>query len=133
MFVFVCGSFRFFCNMVSVKSVRYIYAACYIIYLRWIDVLVATDVAARGLDIRGLETVVNYDVARTIDSHTHRIGRTGRGGKDGIAYTLITQSEVCISSVSAIYSCFFFLSNTLSLSNTSPFFLLALRKILPGF
>ena len=40
-------------------------------------ILVATDVAARGLDIPHIRTVVNYDVARDIDTHTHRIGRTG--------------------------------------------------------
>ena len=42
--------------------------------------LVATDVAARGLDIPHIRTVVNYDPARNIDTHTHRIGRTGRAG-----------------------------------------------------
>eukprot|EP00899_Mesostigma_viride_P010304 jgi/Mesvir1/19275/Mv10354-RA.3 len=57
-------------------------------------VLVATDVAARGLDIKSIKTVVNYDIARDIDSHVHRIGRTGRAGaKDGTAYTLVTQRE----------------------------------------
>lgn len=53
-------------------------------------ILVATDVAARGLDISHIKTVVNYDVARDIDTHTHRIGRTGRAGEKGFAYTLIT-------------------------------------------
>lgn len=43
-------------------------------------ILVATDVAARGLDIPHIRTVVNYDVARDIDTHTHRVGRTGRAG-----------------------------------------------------
>ena len=42
-----------------------------------VNILVATDVAARGLDIPHIRTVVNYDVARDIDTHTHRIGRTG--------------------------------------------------------
>lgn len=42
-----------------------------------VSILVATDVAARGLDIPHIRTVVNYDVARDIDTHTHRIGRTG--------------------------------------------------------
>lgn len=41
-------------------------------------ILVATDVAARGLDIPHIRTVVNYDIARDIDTHTHRIGRTGK-------------------------------------------------------
>ncbi|CAG8753089.1 2147_t:CDS:2, partial [Acaulospora morrowiae] len=56
-------------------------------------IMVATDVAARGLDIKAVKTVVNYDVARDIDSHVHRIGRTGRAGEKGTAYTLITQKE----------------------------------------
>ncbi|KFK37476.1 hypothetical protein AALP_AA4G262200 [Arabis alpina] len=57
-------------------------------------VLIATDVAARGLDIKSLKTVVNYDIAKEMDMHVHRIGRTGRAGdKDGVAYTLITQRE----------------------------------------
>ncbi|XP_072976138.1 DEAD-box ATP-dependent RNA helicase 24 [Typha angustifolia] len=57
-------------------------------------VLVATDVAARGLDIKSIKSVVNFDVARDMDMHVHRIGRTGRAGdKDGTAYTLITQKE----------------------------------------
>ncbi|KAM1601565.1 hypothetical protein ACFX1X_026038 [Malus domestica] len=57
-------------------------------------VLVATDVAARGLDIKSIKSIVNFDIAKDMDMHVHRIGRTGRAGdKDGIAYTLITQKE----------------------------------------
>ncbi|KAK4372420.1 hypothetical protein RND71_007804 [Anisodus tanguticus] len=57
-------------------------------------VLIATDVAARGLDIKSLKSVVNYDIAKDMDMHVHRIGRTGRAGdKDGTAYTLITHKE----------------------------------------
>ncbi|GAB4841782.1 DEAD-box ATP-dependent RNA helicase 24 [Ancistrocladus abbreviatus] len=57
-------------------------------------VLIATDVAARGLDIKSIKSVVNFDIARDMDMHVHRIGRTGRAGdKDGVAYTLITQKE----------------------------------------
>jgi ATP-dependent RNA helicase DDX42 len=56
-------------------------------------VLVATDVAARGLDIAHIRVVINYDVARDIDTHTHRIGRTGRAGNKGTAYTLITGKD----------------------------------------
>ncbi|CAH9132573.1 unnamed protein product [Cuscuta epithymum] len=57
-------------------------------------VLIATDVAARGLDIKSIKSVVNFDVAKDMDMHVHRIGRTGRAGdKDGTAYTLITQKE----------------------------------------
>ncbi|XP_034076124.1 ATP-dependent RNA helicase DDX42 [Gymnodraco acuticeps] len=58
-----------------------------------LPVLVATDVAARGLDIPSIRTVVNYDVARDIDTHTHRIGRTGRAGEKGVAYTLLTNKD----------------------------------------
>mmetsp|Transcript_104381 Transcript_104381/g.156331 ORF Transcript_104381/g.156331 Transcript_104381/m.156331 type:complete len:160 (+) Transcript_104381:1700-2179(+) len=55
-----------------------------------VPILVATDVVGRGLDIKSIQTVVNFDVARDIDSHIHRIGRTCRAGSlDGIAYTLI--------------------------------------------
>nr|XP_056719325.1 ATP-dependent RNA helicase DDX42 isoform X2 [Euleptes europaea] len=56
-------------------------------------VLVATDVAARGLDIPSIKTVINYDVARDIDTHTHRIGRTGRAGEKGVAYTMLTPKD----------------------------------------
>ena len=61
-------------------------------------VLVATDVAARGLDIKMVKTVVNYDCAKDIDSHVHRIGRTGRAGdKDGVAFTLLTKKDGAFS------------------------------------
>merc|ERR1719240_231097 len=54
------------------------------------EVLIATDVAPRGLDIPTIQTVISYDVARDIETHTHRVGRTGRAGAAGTAYTLIT-------------------------------------------
>ncbi|MCO5574722.1 hypothetical protein L7F22_028512 [Adiantum nelumboides] len=57
-------------------------------------VLVATDVAARGLDIKSIKSVVNVDCAKDMDSHVHRIGRTGRAGdKEGVAFTLLTNKE----------------------------------------
>lgn len=56
-------------------------------------VLVATDVAARGLDIDNLELVVNYHVARDTEVHVHRIGRTGRAGSEGEAYSLYSDKE----------------------------------------
>ena len=56
-------------------------------------ILVATDVAARGLDIKELPMVVNYDVASDADAHIHRIGRTGRAGARGLAITLATPRE----------------------------------------
>ncbi len=58
-----------------------------------ISVLVATDVAARGLDIDGLDAVINYHLGRDAEVHTHRIGRTGRAGNQGIACTLFTEKE----------------------------------------
>jgi ATP-independent RNA helicase DbpA len=58
------------------------------------SVLVATDVAARGIDIKELEMVVNYDVALSQEIHTHRIGRTGRAGEEGIAITLFTDTDL---------------------------------------
>ncbi|KAL3091339.1 hypothetical protein niasHS_007132 [Heterodera schachtii] len=57
------------------------------------SVLVATDVAARGLDIPEIQNVINFDVARDIDTHVHRVGRTGRAGKRGFAHTLVTEKD----------------------------------------
>jgi len=54
-----------------------------------VKVLVATDVAARGLDISDVSHVINYQVPQTHDSYIHRIGRTGRAGKSGKAYTFV--------------------------------------------
>lgn len=58
-----------------------------------IDVLVATDVAARGLDISGVTHVYNFDIPQDPESYVHRIGRTGRAGKTGVALTFITPRE----------------------------------------
>ena len=58
-----------------------------------ITVLVATDVAARGIDIDDLTHVINYSIPQDPESYVHRIGRTGRAGKTGIAITLVTPSE----------------------------------------
>lgn len=57
------------------------------------SVLVATDVAARGLDIDKLDAVINYHLSRELEVHTHRIGRTGRAGNKGIACTLFSGKE----------------------------------------
>ena len=59
-----------------------------------IDILVATDVAARGLDISGVSHVYNFDIPQDTESYTHRIGRTGRGGKEGIAVTFVNPIEM---------------------------------------
>ncbi|MCR4306735.1 MAG: C-terminal helicase domain-containing protein, partial [Candidatus Yonathbacteria bacterium] len=53
------------------------------------QILVATDVAARGLDISGISHVINYDIPATYDDYIHRIGRTGRAGKKGKALTFV--------------------------------------------
>ncbi|HEX2755333.1 MAG TPA: DEAD/DEAH box helicase [Candidatus Limnocylindrales bacterium] len=58
-----------------------------------IDVLVATDVAARGLDIEHVSHVVNYDIPANPDAYIHRIGRTGRAGREGVAITLVEPRE----------------------------------------
>lgn len=58
-----------------------------------LDFLVATDVAARGIDVENISHVVNYDLPQDIESYVHRIGRTGRAGRDGIALTLVTPRE----------------------------------------
>ncbi|MBN2852520.1 MAG: DEAD/DEAH box helicase [Clostridia bacterium] len=59
-----------------------------------LQVMVATDVAARGLHIEDLNLVINYDVPQEKDSYVHRIGRTGRAGKAGKAITLVTSQDI---------------------------------------
>ena len=58
-----------------------------------LDVLVATDVAARGLDVDRIGLVVNFDVPREAEAYVHRIGRTGRAGRHGEAVTFLTPKE----------------------------------------
>ena len=60
---------------------------------RALSVLVATDIAARGLDISGVDLVVNFDVPRNADHYVHRIGRTGRAGRSGRAVTLVLSRD----------------------------------------
>jgi ATP-dependent RNA helicase RhlE len=57
-------------------------------------VLVATDIAARGIDVTQISHVINYDMPDTADAYTHRIGRTGRMARSGTALTLVTQSDL---------------------------------------
>lgn len=59
-----------------------------------IEILVATDVAARGLDISGVTHVYNFDIPQDPESYVHRIGRTGRAGKMGVAMTFVTPREI---------------------------------------
>ena len=59
------------------------------------DILIATDIASRGLDVPSIKTVINYECPKDGDTHIHRVGRTGRAGnKDGVAYTLIMRNEI---------------------------------------
>jgi len=60
------------------------------------DILVATDVVGRGIDITGVEQVINYDMPKDIEKYTHRIGRTGRAGRKGIATSFLTPQDTDI-------------------------------------
>lgn len=60
------------------------------------DILVATDVAGRGIDIKDVSIVINYDMAKSIEDYTHRIGRTGRAGKTGKAISFVTKEDSAI-------------------------------------
>lgn len=57
------------------------------------DILVATDVAGRGIDVKGIDLVVNYELPHTIENYTHRIGRTGRAGRKGTAVSFLTSDD----------------------------------------
>ena len=59
-----------------------------------VKILVATDVAARGLDIENLTHVINFSLPREVESYTHRIGRTGRAGKKGLALSIVAPHEI---------------------------------------
>lgn len=56
-------------------------------------ILVATDIAARGIDVTQISHVINYDIPDTTDAYIHRIGRTGRASRSGTAYTLVTADD----------------------------------------
>lgn len=58
-----------------------------------ITVLIATDVASRGLDVKGVTHVVNYDFPRDMEDYVHRVGRTGRAGREGTAVSLFTRED----------------------------------------
>jgi ATP-dependent RNA helicase DDX23/PRP28 len=57
------------------------------------DVLVATDLAGRGIDVQDVSLVINFQMASTIEAYVHRIGRTGRAGKTGVAITFLTNDD----------------------------------------
>jgi len=58
-----------------------------------LDILIATDVAARGLDVQRISHVINYDITQDVESYVHRIGRTGRAGREGVAVLFVTPRE----------------------------------------
>lgn len=60
-------------------------------------ILVATDVASRGLDVKDVKYVVNYDMPKQIEDYVHRIGRTGRAGNTGISYSLFSRENIGIA------------------------------------
>ena len=67
------------------------------------NILVATDIAARGLDVKGLNLIINFDMARSGDDYLHRIGRTGRAGDSGTAISLINANDWNLSQSIARY------------------------------
>ncbi|MGL4513118.1 MAG: DEAD/DEAH box helicase [Lacipirellulaceae bacterium] len=58
-----------------------------------VRVLVATDVVGRGIDVTGISHIVNYDIPQSSDDYVHRVGRTGRMGREGVAFTFVTKEE----------------------------------------
>lgn len=88
------------------------------------SILVATDVAARGLDIKELPAVINYELAFEHDTHIHRIGRTGRAGHKGLALSLITPADVqrvCAIEENLVHSLIWGNAKELTASDTSIF------------
>lgn len=63
---------------------------------RKVSILICTDVASRGLDVKDVTHVINYSIPRELDSYVHRIGRTARSGKSGFAMSLVTQSNMSL-------------------------------------
>jgi len=69
-------------------------------------ILVATDIAARGIDVRNISHVINFDIPDTVDAYTHRIGRTGRATKTGDAFTFITpEDEGMVRTIEQVLGC----------------------------
>lgn len=58
-----------------------------------VKILVATDVVGRGIDVSGISHIINYDIPQFCDDYVHRVGRTGRMGREGVAYTFVTPEE----------------------------------------
>jgi len=60
------------------------------------NILIATDVASRGLDVKDITVVINYDMPNSIEDYVHRIGRTGRAGAKGVAYSFVNSKELSL-------------------------------------
>ena len=58
-----------------------------------VRLLVATDVVGRGIDVTSISHIINYDIPQSCDDYVHRVGRTGRMGREGVAYTFVTPEE----------------------------------------
>jgi ATP-dependent RNA helicase DeaD len=58
-----------------------------------VRILVATDVVGRGIDVTGISHIINYDIPQFCDDYVHRVGRTGRMGREGVAYTFVAPEE----------------------------------------
>jgi superfamily II DNA/RNA helicase len=59
-----------------------------------LDVLVATDIVSRGIDIDDIAMVINYDVPHDAEDYVHRIGRTARAARDGVAFTFVSEEDI---------------------------------------
>ncbi len=70
------------------------------------QILVATDIAARGIDVANISHVINYDIPNTTDAYIHRIGRTGRAARSGDAYTLVTgEDKTMVHAIERVLGC----------------------------
>lgn len=69
------------------------FCKCLLLCVNVVWLQIATDVAARGLDIPDVEVVINYSFPLTTEDYVHRIGRTGRAGKKGVAHTFFTKEN----------------------------------------
>jgi superfamily II DNA/RNA helicase len=67
------------------------------------DIIVASDLVSRGIDIETIDMVINFDIPQTPEIYLHRIGRTGRFGKIGVAFSLINSSEIVKESDKEFY------------------------------
>jgi len=60
------------------------------------NIMIATDVASRGLDVKDIDMVINYDMPMAIEDYVHRIGRTGRAGQKGLSFSFVTKTDMSL-------------------------------------